>query len=197
MPSALKHKVVLIGDANVGKTSLLNKLINNYYNKDYSPTVGTNFSVWTSSRKSDSISLQIWDTAGEEKYKSLGTIFYRNADAALLIYSQSDPNSAKNLESWLDCFRKVAGDDTCVTVIANKSDLKKTDQKEIKEWASKHELPFYETSACTGEGVIDAFNAVANTIGKKFAFPELTLNPYETKLVDTRTQVQHRYTFLC
>ena len=200
MPNSRKFKVVLIGDANVGKTSLLNKLISNYCNNEHNPTVGTNCGIWTFPKKDDSISLQIWDTAGEERYRALGSIFYRNADAGLLIYSQSDPESSKSLHTWLECFRKIAGDNVCVAVIANKSDLKKEESTEIKDWAYRENLLFFEASAKTGQNVTEIFSAIAQEIQNKMICLQLSLNSNlkSIKLQSPQTsKIRPRSAFLC
>ena len=156
-----KHKVVLIGDPMVGKTSLMTRLLKGYFNKTYNPTIGTGCGTWESSNGLDKTFLSLWDTAGQEKYRSLGQIFYQNSEAAVLVISQTVPLAQQNPDSWVKEFREVAGYNAYVVVAASMADCEDADPTEIALWAKQHNFQYVETSAKTGEGVKEIFELVA------------------------------------
>ena len=156
-----KHKVVLIGDQCVGKTSLMTRLLKGYFNQNYNPTIGTGCGTWESSNGLDKTQLSLWDTAGQEKYRALGQIFYQNSEAAVLVISQDIPLSEQNPDQWVKEFRDVAGYNAYIVVAANKADLENADSSQIALWAKQHNLLFVETSAKTGQGVKEIFELIA------------------------------------
>jgi small GTP-binding protein len=165
MMSLEKHKIVLIGDAMVGKTSLLHSLTRGVFLSDYRSTVCTGFSSWRCD--SEQISLQIWDTAGQERYRAVGGIFYQNAEAAIVVFDKSDRESLNGIKEWISHFQNVAGKEPLVIVVANKTDLAaqdSDDSRKIAEWATTNGFLYKETSAKTRNGVIELFQCVANCI---------------------------------
>ena len=119
----LKHKIVMIGDSLVGKTSLMHRLTRDVFLKSCQSTIGTGCGTWSTVVDQDPVYLQIWDTAGQERYRSLGGIFYRNAEAAIVVFSKSDPKSAKSVESWVSQFRAIMGTSPFIAIVANKADI--------------------------------------------------------------------------
>ncbi|OHS92918.1 Ras-related protein Rab-11C [Tritrichomonas foetus] len=119
----LKHKIVMIGDSLVGKTSLLHRLTRDAFLSSCQSTVGTGCGTWSTVVENDPMYLQIWDTAGQERYRSLGGIFYQNAEAAIVVFSKGDARSAKNVESWVTQFRAVMGTSPFIAIVQNKSDF--------------------------------------------------------------------------
>lgn len=161
MNSSGKHKVVLIGDPMVGKTSLMTRLLKGYFNQSYNPTIGTGCGIWESSNGHDKTVLNIWDTAGQEKYRSLGKIFYQNSEAAVLVISQTVPLEEQNPDKWVKEFKEVAGYNAYIVVAASMADVEKADSANIAFWAKSNGFPFVETSAKTGRGVRELFELVA------------------------------------
>ena len=166
MEAESKHKVVLIGDPMVGKTSILSRLTKGYFKTDYCSTVGTGCGVWESSNGHDKTKLQIWDTAGQERYRSLGRIFYHNAEAAVLVVSQAKPWTEKTADEWVKEFQDVAGDETHVIIAANQADISQSDSISIQEWAKRRKFTLVETSAKTGQGVRELFELIALMLRK-------------------------------
>lgn len=162
-----KHKVVLIGDAGVGKTALLTRLIKNYFYDSYCPTVGTGFGFWDTCINDVTIRLHIWDTAGTEQYRALAPIFYQNAEAAIVCYSQTDPQSEKAVNFWIQKFTDSAGKIPLIAIAANKSDaVSERDCRAMKQFADENKYIFSEASAKTGEGVVEIFQKVAEMVLK-------------------------------
>lgn len=168
-----RHKVVLIGDSMVGKTALLNRLTRGYYQENYNPTVGTGCGFWSTSTNSDATHLQIWDTAGQEKYKSLGNIFYRNASAAIFVFSQIDLDTATSIETWYESFKNITGTQPAVAIAANKCDLKEKSPAltatilKMSQWAQEKGFYFAETSAKSGQGVDELFIQISKMISRQ------------------------------
>lgn len=162
-----KHKVVLIGDPMVGKTAILTRLIKNYFFDSYMATVGTGFGFWDTVVNEQPIRLQIWDTAGQEQYRSLGPIFYQNAEAAIICYSQANPETSQSIEFWADQFRSVAGQNAIIAIAANQMDQRENNFCQMETVAREKGYIFHETSAKTGIGVRNLFQEVADLLIKK------------------------------
>ena len=107
----LSFKIIVIGDSGVGKSCLTMKATKNYFENYYSPTVGFEFFTFNVKVKDKSIRLQIWDTCGQEVYRSLISSFYRNSSLAILVYSIDTEQSYKNLETWLNQIREHGNPD--------------------------------------------------------------------------------------
>ena len=155
----LSFKIIVVGDSGVGKSCLTMKGTKNHYEESYSPTVGFEFFTFNIRINDKNIKLQIWDTCGQEAYRSLITSFYRNSSLAILVYSIDNQNSYCNIESWLNEIKSQANPEIKIFLIGNKSDL--DDQRQIhtddaKLFSKEHAFNYFvETSAKTG------FNAQA------------------------------------
>lgn len=117
------HKVVLIGESGVGKTSLYRRFIGKNYEENTIKTIDVDFTTQSYSINESLVKLQIWDTAGQERYRSIIRIFLRDADAAILVYDLTDASSlAKGLE-WINELRTSARAEVPVALLGNKKDL--------------------------------------------------------------------------
>jgi small GTP-binding protein len=158
---ALVFRVVLIGNSSVGKTSLVRRFLHNEFNPSEANTIGASYETYTEVRDGFSMELQIWDTAGQEKFKSLGPIYYREASAAIAVFDLSNSDSFEGLSGWIDSFRSVAGSDAVIVVVGNKLDLvdvQKVTLAEAEQWCAGHEYGFVPASAKTAAGVADIFD---------------------------------------
>jgi small GTP-binding protein len=170
-----KHKVVVIGDATVGKTSLLQRLISGTFQSRYIPTVVTGHGTWVSEFE---VVLQIWDTAGQERYRSLGDIFYQNAEAAIVVFDRTNTDSINSLKYWVDQFQAVAGKSPFIAVVASKSDIE-VDSDPMRlavTWAVENQFLFVDTSALTGSGVRELFELVAAAVHKRQEVKPFAIN---------------------
>lgn len=184
--SLMKHKIVMIGDSLVGKTSLMHRLTRDVFMPSCQPTVGTGCATWSTVLGKDPTYLQIWDTAGQERYRSLGGIFYQNAEAAIVVFSKTDIESAKNVTTWVKQFRAVMGTSPFIAIVQNKSDLDQSEKVvdetseefDIQQWAKQKGFFYIETSAKTGKNVKELFLTVTKSIVQKLDVPsKLLLQP--------------------
>ena len=150
----LSFKLIVIGDSGVGKSCLTNNAIKNTFDESYNATVGFEFCVFNVKINDKVVKLQIWDTCGQELYRSLITNFYRNSSLAIIVYAINSKESFDNIEMWLRELRTHSNPDAKIFLIGNKVDLE--NQREVtKEEGEKfskdnniHE--FMESSAKTG-----------------------------------------------
>lgn len=119
-------KIVIIGDPSVGKTSLLTRIISNKFEPKYTSTLGVDFSFKDLKVRNSRIKLQIWDTAGQEKYRSLITSYYKHTDGIIIVFDLSDENSFNNLlNSWVNHVTNYLHSDyPKLLILGNKKDLK-------------------------------------------------------------------------
>jgi small GTP-binding protein len=119
----------------------------------------------------DIVKIQIWDTAGMEKYQNITTSYYRSANAGIILFDLSNRDSFNSLDRWINTFYENTNplNHTCLIVIGNKKDKEdKIEDEEIKQFMSVRKLEYFETSAKTGEGVIEALDSVTNRLYNKF-----------------------------
>lgn len=163
-------KILLLGDASVGKTSLLNQFVNREFTAQYKATIGSDFSSKQIDIDGKFVTLQIWDTAGQERFQSLGPSFYRGADCCILVYDVSKGTSFENIKKWRQGFEEQLNLTTHDLIqsypfllLGNKCDLpeKSVQPSAAREYAQMNgDMIFYEVSAKTAENVQTAFEAV-------------------------------------
>jgi small GTP-binding protein len=164
-PSA--HKIVILGDSQVGKTSIINKQLQDGNIEVPAPTVGCHCSELLLNVDGDRVILQIWDTAGQEIYRSLVPVYLRGAQAALLVYDVTDSHSFENLTGWYDTLLQVVPACVATFVVANKIDLQGcvvVGDDAANRFVSEHRFHFFKVSAVTGEGLQELFDAIARTV---------------------------------
>ena len=166
------YKVIIVGEASVGKSCLLTRAIENKYDDDYMVTIGADSSTLLVKIGTSLVQLQIWDTAGTEKYRSMIRVFFAGADAALLTYDITKKESFESLEyCWLDLVRQSTSANVKIVVVGNKKDLEASRQVDIskaEELVKSNDLfTFTETSAKTGEGILEIFMKLAKVLLKE------------------------------
>jgi len=157
-------KVLLLGSQGVGKTSILMRQTNETFNEKVKSTIGASFSQSSLQIGDNVVMLQIWDTAGQERFRSLVTMYYRNATAAFLVYDITDNLSFLQVKSWVEELNRYVGHPVVLCVLGNKSDLEEQRQVDIsqgQEYASSIGALFFETSALSNSGINAAFDALA------------------------------------
>jgi len=151
----LQMKGILIGPASVGKSSLLNRAINDEFLSEIEPTVGIAFGVLNMQMNNLLVKMQVWDTAGSEQFRSVTKVFYKGSHTAFLVFDMTDENSFKQLEFWVNEVKKECPPNTPIILVGNKSDAKENRQvtKEAAlQFMEDEKLNEYEeTSAKSGE----------------------------------------------
>ncbi len=173
-------KIIEIGDSTVGKTAIKVRLTDDYFKKDLKTTLGVDFGSKT--LKCEYISedilftgthrftakMNLWDAAGQAHYEQIRGMYYRGAKGALLVYDVTNPVSFQNLDKWINELEENVGIDLPILIVGNKIDLeRRVPQKDAEEYAKEKNFLYFETSAKTGAGIVDAFKNLAVEIYKK------------------------------
>ena len=161
------HKVVILGDSRVGKTSILTRQMLGYQPPTQSPTIGCHCSEIHMNVDGKPATLQVWDTAGQEMYRALIPVYLRGAQAAILCYDVTDVESFKSLGHWYDILIDVVPTSTAIYVVGNKIDLSEeavVDDTQAKLFANVHNAQLFKVSAMTGQGLDSLFEAMAKKL---------------------------------
>ena len=179
-------KLVFIGDPGVGKTCIISRFLKGTFDADQITTVGASYASKTIkiSETNESLTLDVWDTAGQEKYRSLTRIFFQGAKLAILVYDITRKESFENLKNvWLKELREHADKNVVLGVAGNKSDLyekEEVPEQEAREYAKSIGAIFCLTSAQSNSGINELFEEM----GKKFLDPNSTINEPENQNLD-------------
>lgn len=159
-------KYIIIGDTGVGKSCLLLQFTDKRFRNDHDLTIGVEFGARTVTIDGKQLKLQIWDTAGQESFRSITRSYYRGAAGALLVYDISRRETFNHLTKWLDEVRQNSNVNMTIVLIGNKCDLDRREvtTEEGAEFAQEHGLIFLETSAKTAQNVEEAFLYTAKKI---------------------------------
>jgi len=168
-------KIAIIGDGGVGKTSLIKKFTKGTFEKDYIKTIGAQFSRYDKEINGDVINLIFWDIAGQDDFNFLHPLFYKESRAGIIVYSLEEndlgEDSFTHIKNWYNELQKYCSD-VPVVLFANKVDLvdeNNLNEIEIQEIVDEYKfLGYYITSAKTGQGVIEAFNALIEKLYYKY-----------------------------
>ncbi|MFW9865132.1 MAG: Rab family GTPase [Candidatus Thorarchaeota archaeon] len=170
-----RFKITVIGDGKVGKTSLIKRFTQGSFQRDYVKTIGAQFSAFDKEIEGDKIRLLFWDIAGQDTFHFLRPRFFKNSRAAIIVYSL-EPNkfgeeSFDHIGIWHDDIEKYCGE-IPIVIFCNKSDLideNSLDTSKVENLVKENNfLGYYITSAETGKGVIEAFNALIENLYRKF-----------------------------
>ena len=162
--------LMLLGDSQVGKSSLLLRLTGNQFNDSQLTTVGKESYIMQVNLHGYELKMKIWDTAGQERFKSMSVQVIKTSDAVVLVYAINDRNSFNALDRWLLKISEASDiSKKPIIVIGNKSDLddkRQVSYEEGKNFAKNKGYNFYETSAKTGENINEAFNDIFEQLYK-------------------------------
>ncbi|MFW9909201.1 MAG: Rab family GTPase [Candidatus Thorarchaeota archaeon] len=169
-------KVVVLGEGAVGKTAVVTRFSHGFFRTDYKTTIGSQFAVKnidvsTSAGDRVTVKLQIWDVAGQSRFQILRPMYYRGSSGGVLVYDVSRRRTFIVLEEWLAELEKAVGKKIPLVLVANKTDLpdRVVEPAEGREFADRHEMPYIESSAKTGEGIVDIFDRLGRTLVEKRA----------------------------
>ncbi|RNF05896.1 Rab7 GTP binding protein [Trypanosoma rangeli] len=205
-------KIIILGDSGVGKTSLMHQYVNKKFDSRYKATIGADFLTKDLELNGQVVTLQIWDTAGQERFQSLGSAFYRGADACILVFDVTQQESFSHIGAWLEEFNIQAGKRDSV-LIGNKTDLadrRQVASKTAQAWCAAQSgdaavaaadgsntnsgpegccMRYFETSAKENTGVEEAFLAIATTaLAQKETVEEDVVLPQSVNLNQPTSQ---------
>ena len=156
----LEVKIITLGDSHVGKSSLIFKFIEDTFSSSYMSTVGFDLKFKTIKINNEEIKVMIFDTAGQERFRSLASNYIRKANGILLVYDISDKNTFLNIENWMTNIKEESSDTIPIILIGNKCDLdeqRKIQKEEGEQFANNNNLKFFETSCKDGDNVENCF----------------------------------------
>ena len=151
-------KVVVIGESGVGKTNIILRYLKDEFNEDTITTTNSTYTMKTVKKDDTTYRLNVWDTAGQEKFRSITKMFLQDASIIMLVYSITDKLSFKNLEFWYKTIIENCGTDIVIAIVGNKHDLyldQEVDEEEAKNFAENKNAIFKVVSAKEGRVTID------------------------------------------
>ena len=159
-PEIPKYKLIFLGDQGVGKSCILNRFMNDTFTEEYQATIGLDFQSKNVQIDNQDIHLLLYDTAGQEKFRSLIPMYTRDANIILLVYDITNRESFSHLAEWLRDLTNVKLEEVILAIVANKIDLE--DKRDVtaeegQKFAEEHNFIFQEISAKTGDGFSDLF----------------------------------------
>jgi Ras-related protein Rab-5C len=165
------------GESFVGKSSLVTRFVKDEFLEQRESTIGAAFLTQTVSLEDNkTVRFEIWDTAGQERYKSLAPMYYRNANCAVVVYDITQASSLERSKAWVKELQHRAADGIIIGLAGNKLDLedkREVPTEEARAYAEEAGLLFFETSALTGENVLELFTEIA----RKVPFENSTARP--------------------
>ena len=179
-----KYKLLIVGDENIGKSSILKRFITDKYNSIYEPTIGLDVQSFTIFIDNQKVSIMSLDISGQKKFNILIPLYSNNVDIILLVYDITNLESFNSIENWIYLLNKINNEKNIIGLIGNKIDLehnRKVKKKDAKKYADKKHFFFHEVSAFNGEGIKELFsNILSEQIKNKF-LKAISLNQIEEK----------------
>ncbi len=157
----------------MGKTAIVTRFSHGFFRTDYKTTIGSQFAVKNVAinrhgQEDLTVKLQIWDVAGQSRFQILRPMYYRGSSGGILVFDVTRRRTFIVLEEWLDELYKAINKTIPIILVANKTDLpdRVVEPSEGREFADKHNMPYLESSAKTGEGIVDIFQALGEDLVK-------------------------------
>lgn len=163
-----QFKLVLLGESAVGKSSLVLRFVKGQFHEYQESTIGAAFLTQTVHLDDTTVKFEIWDTAGQERYHSLAPMYYRGAQAAIVVYDVTNPDTFARAKTWVKELQRQASPSIVIALAGNKCDLptRAVNQEDASSYAEENNLLFMETSAKTAANVNEIFMAIAKKLPK-------------------------------
>ena len=163
-------KFIIVGDSSVGKSNILLRFSRNVFDPGHQATLGIEFANKHLIYNNTDYLIQIWDTAGQENFRSITRAYYKNSVCALIVYDITNRSSFENIISWIEDCKGQSPKSIFIILVGNKNDLENERQvsyEEGLEFAKNNNIVFFETSAKTGKNISELFQTSAIEINKK------------------------------
>ena len=160
-------KILIVGDATVGKSTLLTRMIDKEWIPNLFGTVGIDFRIKMCTINDKKIKIQIWDTAGQERFRDITQAYFRGMHGVMIVYDVTNYESYTNIHNWISRLDEHSDGNLIKCLVGTKNDLlsnKRVSDDEARDLSSKYNIPFYITSAKIGDGVDDALNSFIKTV---------------------------------
>ena len=160
-------KILIVGDTNVGKTNIIYRYFNNQYNQLYMATTGIDLKSTTIELKGKKLRIQLWDTAGQEKYRSITSNLFLKVQGFLVVYDITDEKSFIHLKDWVKSIKEECGSHIPMLIVGNKNDLENdrlVSKNEAISYAKKEKLEYIETSSKSGENIKEAIILITQKV---------------------------------
>lgn len=183
--SQMMFKYIIIGDSGVGKSCLLLQFTDKRFESMHDLTIGVEFGARVVSINGQEVKLQIWDTAGQDSFRSITRSYYRGAVGALVVFDVTKRESFEHMQMWIDDANAHSHTPITMMLVGNKIDLENqrvVSKEEAEEFARKKGISYIEASAKTAENVDSAFIQTAQTIFKKVSQGEIDYSLVSGKL---------------
>ena len=172
MTDEVVYKVLLLGDSTVGKTCILLKYTDKIFQETHMMTIGLDYRLKTMTLQSGKeVKLQIWDTAGQDRFRSITKNYYKGSHGIILIYDVTSLKTFENVKSWVSQIHEEISDKVVIYLVGNKIDMddeRKVKTEEGQKLAEELGVPFVETSAKSGENIDNIFSDITERIDKEF-----------------------------
>ena len=195
-----KVKIMIIGETKVGKTSLISRYCKgDFSGGEYLSTIGIDFQIKNLKINSKKIRLQIWDTAGEERFRNIAKNYFQSSDGFLVVYDISNIESFETLDYWIEEIKSNSQELSQMILVGNKCDI--IDERKIKTddgkaYAKKKNIKFFEVSAKEGTNVNQVFESLVKNILKYYSPSEL-YKKRGSRMLSVPIQVQHKKNNCC
>ena len=167
------YKVLILGDSSVGKTCFLLKYTDKVFNEVYMSTIGLDYRLKTLTLKNGKkVKLQIWDTAGQDRFRTITKNYYKGANGIILIYDVTSSETYENVENWISQIKEEASPNVVIYLVGNKVDMedkRKVTTEEGQKIADENNLPFIETSAKSDININETFDNLVEKMDSVFS----------------------------
>ena len=178
MSEDIVYKVLLLGDSTVGKTCFLLRYCDKSFQDAHLSTIGLDYRLRTMTLKNNkTIKLQIWDTAGQDRFRAITKNYYKGANGIILIYDVTNSQTFENVKNWITQIKEEASKNVVIYLAANKidvaDDLKVITPEEGQKMADEYHMPFFETSAKEGININEIFEDIVEKVDEVFSKSEV------------------------
>ena len=185
-------KIIIVGDAGVGESCLLRRFADQSFTDNYINTIGVDFKVRTLEIYGKTVKLNIWDSAGQERFRTIVNTYYRGAHGIIVVYDTTDRDSFEHLPEWLKDVSELAEPNSKKLLVGTKVDMDGSSRHVSKEavisFSAAIDVPFIETSAKTGQNVEQAFNEMTTMLMEDIKSGDLVIGNQNTIKLDGRSQ---------